>query len=230
MRFSVISILILLIAACNSGTNSQQEKESIQLPEQIPEDVESISNMDSSFVNSFIGNLKGIEKHAVRNDFYMMTSLLANKGDTISSNRMVNILKKKDEYVLGYIIEELDGRSGYMRYRPQGAEVVYTTTYWNMEAGADLIALEAWSCGPVCESEIVFTKFVNGKYSRLNAQDVIPAIDSLPSRLLPGYQPDGDPVEFRYILPRKGKNMQFCLEDNCLELIWDEGVFRLSNK
>ncbi len=213
MKVTLLIILMVCVAACNSGSNSKQKNDEVQVPVQLPEDAETISNLDSSFMKSFIINLKGIEKHIVRNDFYLMASLLAYNGDTISHNRMVDILKNTDEFVLHYNIEVLDRKAGYIRYSPRGAEVVYTSTYWNLKNGAELIGLEEWGCGPVCQSEISFTKFENGTYDKLTPQTVIPSIDALPSRLVPDYT-----------------NIQFCLEDNCIELIWSDGEFRLDNK
>jgi len=44
---------------------------------------ETITSADSTFIKSIIQQLKGIEKFAVQEDFYLLSSLLEFKGEAI---------------------------------------------------------------------------------------------------------------------------------------------------
>ena len=186
----------------------------------------SITSADSLYVVNIIKGLQGIEKYAVKNDFYLLNSLLKYKGDSITAGRIEKILLKKDDYLRTYIIEKLDIKSGYIKFSPAAAEVTYTMTYWNMKDGSKLIATESWGCGPVCQSEVRFQTFENGKYLDKDETKVIPDIEKLPGMLVPDYsEKNSDPLEFKFLLPQNGKNINFCLEKKCIELKWNEGTF-----
>ncbi|MDH5609883.1 MAG: hypothetical protein OEY56_10415, partial [Cyclobacteriaceae bacterium] len=185
---------------------------------------ETVGAADSVVVFSLIRELKGIEKYAIRDDVELLSSLLAHKGDSVGHSQTKAYLAK-EPYVNEYVFDVVDLKNGYMQYAPLGAEATYTVTYWNLSDNAKLIATEVWGCGPVCSSDIRFEKYQNGLFERVKNQDVIPGIKDLESRLVPDYDPEEEPAEFKYKLPRGGKNIQFCLDDACIELVWQNGVF-----
>ena len=187
---------------------------------------ETITAKDSAYVLAIIKELKGIEKYAVKNDFYLLSSLLNYKGDSIRYNKIKGILFKKDDYLRTFIIEKLDTKNGYIKFSPTAAEVTYTMTYWNLKDDSKLIATESWGCGPVCQSEIQFQKYVQDNYIDLERLKIIPDIEKLPMLLAPDYdEKSSDPLEFKFVLPQNGKNIDFCLDKNCIELKWNEGMF-----
>lgn len=224
--------LVTLITACGSKQTSDVSENQTETSAEKVVAIEStgITPADSAYVNSLLNQLQGIEKFGVGKNFGMLASLLAYKGDSATYQKVYNILQKKDEYVQLFNINMLDNKNGYIVYAPIGAEVTYTEVYWNMKDGSKLLATEAWGCGPVCSSDIYFTKFKDGTYTSLETATVIPDVEKLPKMLIPEYDPEeanADPIEFKYVLPQKGKNIQFCVEEKCIELIWSEGTFHL---
>ena len=188
-----------------------------------------ISPKDSAFMKSIIRELKGIQKYAIKEDFDLLAGLLEFKGDSIRHSKIKAILEKKPYYNT-YSFEVVDMKNGYIRYWLIGAEATYTVTYWNLNDNTKLIATELWTCGPVCSSEISFEKYQNGLYESLDNKDIIPDIESLPKILFPDYDPDNEPYEFKYQLPRGGKNIRFCSEEKCIELEWQNGVFKFNER
>lgn len=216
---------ILAFTSCGSSDESV-ETETVENTDLI-EPSAGISPQDSADVNSIIAELKGIEKFAVRDNYDLLLALMQHNGDERADLVKTIIEKQELDYYHTYSIIELDAGNGYIQYAPVGAEVTYTMTYWNMEDGSQLIATEAWGCGPICESDLTFSKFQNGVYELLENKDVIPEIEILPSWLVSDYDPNGEePIEFRYHLPKKGKDIEFCLEDNCVNLVLENGKFK----
>jgi hypothetical protein len=228
-NLTIALILTSISIACDSkqATHGEQTEEAVS-EEVVAMTTSGITLADSAFVNGLINQLQGIEKFGVGQSFEMLASLLAHKGDSATYQKVYDILKKKDEYVQLFTISEVDTRNGYMVYAPNYAEVTYTQVYWNMKDGSQLLATEAWGCGPVCDSSIEFMRYTDGGYTRLDLTDVIPDIGKLPKMLIPEYDPDdskADPIEFKYVLPKKGKNIRFCVDEQCIELEWNEGTF-----
>lgn len=231
---NLLAVLIFgfLIAACGSKQAPENRQAEVTEEEADAMETSGITHADSVYVNGLLDQLQGIEKFGVGKDFGMLASLLAYKGDSTTYKKIYDILQKKDEYVQLFSISALDSKNGYIVYAPSGAEVTYTKVYWNLNDGAKLLATEAWGCGPVCSSDIYFTKYKDGAYTSLETAAVIPDVESLPKMLIPEYDPEeenADPIEFKYVLPQKGKNIQFCLEQKCIELIWNEGTFLIKN-
>lgn len=189
-----------------------------------------ITAADSAYVIGIIKELKGIEMFGVGESFEMMASLLAYKEDSTRYQKVYDILQKRGEYIQTYSIRELDLKNGYFVFAPNGAEVTYTLVYWNMKDGSQLLATEAWECGPVCSSGIYFTRYKDGVFEEVANNAVIPEIERLPKMLVPEYNPDdtnADPIEFKYVLPKKGKNIRYCIDEKCIELAWNEGTFKV---
>ncbi len=229
IKYLLFSVLCIVILSCAQEENKTTESVSNLKEKEHTE--EGITTKDSAFVKSIIRELKGIEKFAVREDFELLSSLLAFKGDSIKHAKLRSILEKKDEsYYRSYLIEALDLRNGYIRYTPKQAEGIYTITYWNLDDGSKLIATEEWSCGPVCDSHLSFEKYKKGTYESLEIQKIIPEIKALPIVLLPNYVPGLEAYEFKYKLPQKGKNIRFCLNEKCVDLEWQNGTFKIKKK
>ena len=87
-----------------------------------------------------------------------------------------------------------------------------------------MIAVESWGCGPICESEISFSKHKDGVFQQLNVHDIIPEINDLP----PMIDERGDPVEYQFVLPRQGKDIKYCLAQDCITLKWSDGTFKIA--
>ncbi|MEX1001422.1 MAG: hypothetical protein WDZ35_04840 [Crocinitomicaceae bacterium] len=188
-------------------------------------------------------------------DFELYGSLLKHK----KQEKRFQELSSEITNVTGYfnLVEfiKVDPKNGYIQYAQ--AESIQTIVYWNKSDGTKLVAREITGCGPVCESSIRFMisedgstttllekidyqgmrEFKNGdfnEYSRYSdnvSSQIIPQIRELPYKIVSGYdENDFDPIEFTFVLPQKGKNIQFCLEDDCVELVWKDGVFLLDNE
>lgn len=84
-------------------------KASIDEKEEIVQ--ETISSADSIFIKSIIRQLMEIEKFAVQEDFYLLSSLLEYKGESSTHEKVIAILKKKDEYIRDHIIEVFDTKN-----------------------------------------------------------------------------------------------------------------------
>ena len=221
-------IWILLLSCFQDKKNTAEEVSDPNLKgKEFAE--EHITAEDSNFMKSIILQLKGIEKFIVKEDFEILSSLLAFKGDSINHSRVKAILEKKPYYYT-YFYDVVDIKNGYIRYMRIGTEATYTVTYWNLNDNSKLIVTELWTCGPVCSSYLSFEKYQNGIYESLENQEIIPEIENLPKILLPDYDPRNEPYEFKYKLPQGGKNIQFCLDEKCIELEWQNGIFKIIEK
>ncbi len=225
----LITLVLLTIHGCSQkadGDDNQNES----LIEEIEESTSSagfvsrpMSHEDSLFFESKLSALKGIEKYAIGRSYYMLSSVLGFKGEEAAYKRTREILESLEEYPTFFQILELDVNNGYIKYAPIGAEVTYTEVYWNLKDGSQLIARESWGCGPICESEISFVMHKDGAFQNLNVLDIIPEINELP----PMIDETGDPVEYQFVLPRNGKDIKYCLEEDCITLQWKEGTFEV---
>jgi len=231
VKHLLFSALCIVFLSCTQEENKTTESVSNTNLKDKELAEEGITTKDSAFVKSIIRELKGIEKFAVKEDFELLSGLLAFKGDSIKHAKVKSILEKKGEsYYRTYLIEALDMRNGYIRYTPEQAEGTYTITYWNLDDGSKLIATEEWSCGPVCESYLSFEKYQKGIYESLENQKIIPGIKGLAKILLPNYVPGLESYEFKYKLPQRGKNILFCLNEKCVDLVWKNGIFKIKKK
>ncbi len=220
-----IVLLLPLILSCSQSNTSTSADDDASAEETVSASFSSrpLSHEDSAYFHSLIDNLKGIEKFAVGENFYFLASVLRSKGETKDHEKAMNILSGfvEDPSFQLPLISELDSKNGYIRYAPPGAEVTYTMVYWNLKDGSQVIATESWACGPICESEIFFTKYEKGNYRSLELTDVIPQINELP----PTVDESGDPVEYQFVLPKQGKDIKYCLDEKCITLKWSEGRF-----
>jgi hypothetical protein len=232
-----IHLFLLVLIACSPGTtsNSEQEENSEQSEEineieprsdsaeyaaPIPTE---FTHEDSTYLNEQISRLSGIEQFAVRDNYFLYVSLLEKQGDSTKASKIKNLIEKSVEYPYYFTITTLDPGNGYIAYYIQEESV--TQCYWNLTDGGRLIGTERLGCGPVCESYISFEKYYMGEYTLLALEDVIPGYERLNEMLVPDIEEQMDPFEFRYILPQRGRDMKFCLEEDCILLKWNDGSF-----
>ena len=216
INYLLFSIICILSLSCAQKNKTPEEK--------------ATSTSDSAFIKSIIQELKGIEKFAVQDNFYLLSSILEFKGDSSRHEKIKASLQKENEYIQEYYIELLDSKNGYIRFAPKHAEATYTICYWNLENDYKLIATEIMGCGPVCSSTIEFQKFKDGVYQSIENIEIIPEIKNLPQMLVPDYDEEiegSEPYEFKYELPQEGKNILFCLDNYCIELQWNNGIFEI---
>ncbi len=224
-----ISLLILLVLGCSQKPDgdSNQDESVLEEAEESAASVgfvpTPITHGDSIYFESQLSALSAIEKYAIGGNYYMLSSVLGFKGEEAAYKRTREILESIEEYPTFFQIMELDVKNGYIVYAPVGAEVTYTKVYWNLKDGSQLIALESYACGPICESEISFVKHKDGAFQNLNAADIIPEINKLP----PMIDKNGDPVEYKFVLPQEGKDIKYCLAEDCITLKWNEGTFEV---
>ena len=237
MKTSFVFICLLVLSFSCKPQSSQTEDttdESAEMDasekviEESAEEVRrTIARSDSVMVNSLIEELKGIEKYAVRDNYYMLAAVLEKEGDSIASGKVLALLEDIFDYPRLIDVTVLDARNGYIEFYPRGTEAFVTMCYWNVSDGSKLIGTEVVGCGPVCESELSFTKYEDGVYEQLEVNEIVSDFDQLPGMLVDDYASQVDPFEFRYLLPQKGKDIRFCLEDDCAVLKWQDGGFEI---
>ena len=241
--FCLLTILVLAIS-CSSNSNSgdtsesypeEVAEESAEVIEQMadaPEEVEAVkvlSAADSASLNDYINELKGIDKFFVRESYKRLLKLFERKEDDRLDN-IRNILEGVELDEPDYIIGLYEPKNGYLVYEPGPVSVMIDMVYWNVSDNSQLIAIQTRSCGPVCDLEISFLSYKEGTYTELDTNDVIPDLTMLSKKLVPEYDPDdknADPIEFRFMLPRKGKDLKYCVDSNCVNLKWMDGKFVL---
>ncbi len=228
IRMKIIQFFFCLIFFLFFGYDCRIYSHENNLPEVLLDAIDSskiITAADSALVHSKIQKLKGIEKYAVKDGFSLLASILKYKGDNAGYEKVIAILKKQYEYPQEFTILALDNVNGYIKFAPNGADVTYTMTYWNLSDGSVLIAAEDFGCGPVCSSSISFSSYKNGSYQNLENEKIIPGMKKLPVMLVPDYDESQEPLEFQYVLPKTGKNIEYCLNGKCIEMQFRDGVF-----
>jgi hypothetical protein len=185
---------------------------------------------DSVAMKKIIEGLSAIEKFAVLEDYYLLSSLLKFKGDSLLYEKVIAVLSKRGDFIERYDINLLDTRSGYINYGERGADIDYIKTYWNLKDGYKLVATEEWVCSTVCDSNLRFQKFKDGTYQTIESTVMIPGMERLAEILAPDSKDDGEPDEFRFVLPQKGQNIMFCLDKTCIELKWNGEIFEIRDE
>jgi hypothetical protein len=210
----------------NNGANySQEEMIEVSQGEFISRD------FDKMKYQPIIDELKGIEKHYVQNDLFKLNSLLRfNNDDRFQA--LENDLKAKYEEKSIIKIHLLDTKNGYIEFERLQTIVVeeckQSMVYWNKSDGGILIAHEMNCCTMFCDGSISFESYdkESQSYVSIDSKEIVPQIDSLKS-LQPINYIEGDGFDTKYTLPQKGKNIRYCVESNCLELVWQDGIFSI---
>ncbi|GAB4247956.1 MAG: hypothetical protein Tsb0034_27300 [Ekhidna sp.] len=220
-------LLFLLFAISCSQTNSQSEATSESEETEQPE-VAAFEGVDfdSTAYLAIIGDLTGIEKFYVQDDLYRLHGLLKYKEDERHS-QLESDLTKKFEYPTFINVTLLDAKNGYIEFNRAQTECEMAMVYWNKSDGTKLIGSSETCCTMFCEGEVSFSQYDPNQdsYQSLNLNEVIIDYDSIQSLRPEGYEEGG--FDYTYTLPQQGKNLRYCVGETCLELQWDDGLFRL---
>ncbi|MEL6536577.1 MAG: hypothetical protein AAFQ98_14260 [Bacteroidota bacterium] len=240
MKYLPILFVALFWQGCSPKPSSDAESS-----EEVPEEVEmaeettqpeadeeeilvALSAADSTTLNGMLSELKGIDKFFVVDSYYRLQAILAQKEDP-RAEEVAQLLEgiETDEPTL-YFIEKYQPKDGYLSYTPGPVEVFIEMVYWNVTDGSQLIGYQALSCGPVCDVELSFNSYRNGVYESLPVEEVLSASQAdMSEKLAPGYMEDDEPYEFVFQFPLQGKDLKYCLEEECLVLAWNDGTFTL---
>ncbi|WP_421873455.1 hypothetical protein [Marinoscillum sp.] len=182
-------------------------------------------------IASVMDELSGIEKYYVRNDLRKLHGLLKFKKDDRLSNYSSQ-LEKLDESAGSVLnVTLLDAPNGYIEYSESMNECDEAMVYWNKTNGEKLIGHVTNCCTMFCDGSIDFKLYQpdSKSYTRVNGGDIVEGLDLVKS-LRPEGHIEGDGYDSEYILPQKGKNIRYCVgEDRCLDLIWQDGTFVVSD-
>lgn len=207
----------------NYSTYSQEGMIEISKGEFISRD------FDKMKYQPIIEELRGIEKHYVQNDLFKLNSLLQFNNDD-RYQALENDLKAKYEEESFFKILLLDTRNGYIEFERLQTivteECKQSMVYWNKNDGGIVIAHEMNCCTMFCDGSISFQTYNKNSqsYVSIDSKEIVPQIDSLES-LQPINYIDGDGFDTKYTLPENGKNIRYCAESNCLQLVWQDGIF-----
>lgn len=186
---------------------------------------------DKKKYQPIIDELKGIEKHFVKNDLPKLLGLLKYNNDD-RYKTLENELNAKYEDKSFIKIHLTDIKNGYIEFEKLENIIVeeckQSMVYWNKSNGDILIAHEMKCCTMFCDGSISF-QIYNKKsqsYVSIESKVIIPQIDSLKS-LKPMNHIEGDGFDTKYSLPQKGKNIRYCVEQDCIDLIWQDGTFSI---
>ena len=229
-------VLVFLLSACQQPVDQEEthfdEVKKTEEVEKVTDDesnehsqLNSLTEKDSSYLDSLINELNGIDQFFVKNSYKRLLAILEEKEDQ-NVSKVNEILQKVSINEPEYYIEKYLPRNGYIAYTPGPVEVFVEMVYWNKSDGSQLIATQSRSCGPVCDMEISFESYKDGSYEKKNG--VIPDQIMLSEKLVPGSTTDdSEPYEFYFKFPIEGKDLQYCIGEACLTLEWSDGVFVL---
>lgn len=181
---------------------------------------------------AIIDELKGLEKYYVQNDLFKLHSLLKFKKD-MRYQALENHLNKQFEHASYFNIQTLDMQNGYVEFESLEANecTKLSMCYWKESNGDILIGHIMNCCTMFCESDISFKGYSKNYpyYTTVRNKIVIPEIDYLKT-IKPDGHIDGDGYDEKYILPKEGKNIRYCVETKCTELVWKDGTFSITKE
>jgi hypothetical protein len=225
---ALVSTLVsfLLLLSCHQDQKNNTEKSAT---EKIEEEITTTNVVEQevalSQYASIINELKGIEKFFVQDNLYNLQGLLKFKNDK-RYLALENDLKKKNESPPFINITLLDNHNGYIAFYEDQTECRQVMVFWNKPNKDILISYVQTCCTMFCESDISFLLYSQNDqtYIPIKKEDVINNIAAIISKRPKNYiENEGYNCEF--ILPRTGKNIRYCLEENCIDLIWQDGIF-----
>jgi len=227
MKNLIIAILVLIVVfGCSQNSAKKQETLSSKESASSKSQNGSFEFLDSASVNSMINKLQGIEKYAVKDNYYTFAKLLKFKDDEKNYQGIIKLLGTKEH---GYI-ENLDRKNGFIVYNDSHkGDRVITVTYWNKSDGSKLVGtVDAFSDGMALESSISFELFHDGNYVRQELRQIIPELKSVYGIVNAAIPEDLEFYSNSWVLPNSGKNINYCVENECVELLWNDGVFLIS--
>lgn len=182
------------------------------------------------WADSLTESLSGIERYILDGSLLTLQSLMISKGDDEAELRLETLLGEMDERPNGRFIQMLDPEAGYGEASSAVGETYYTVTYWRVSDGSHLIATESRGCGPACSSELSFSRFDGEVITPVDIAEVMPDTVSVREMLVP--DPEPEPYELLWLLPRQGKDIRYCLyhgDGDCVELLWRDGSFTVGD-
>ena len=198
------------------------------------------------FIKQFVQGVKGIER------YYLLISI---DNQSVSLSKIESLLKYHKEKVpnalkrlqqsvapaqMVFNINKINKRAGYMSTQCAGCEVSNRYVYWSINKATKLMGIVSSTCGPICESSLMFVKF-NGD------QQVDAKIEDYASQITPKFflkdktntaYLEQDAWEVSITLPEVGTDILFKLDNvnnkevfqgNCIKLLWQKplGTFKL---
>lgn len=217
--------LLNCLVSCSSGQEEERENSQEMQKETIAEEI--ATEFDRSVYDEIISELKGIEKHYVKDDLFRLLSLLEYKSDG-HALRLKAELEKMGEPERSETIMTLDNSNGYLMHN-YGAQADVEMTYWNLSNGNQLIS-ETFIYRSNSPEDISFELYdaKEKQYKSLKIREVIPQyeeLETMASSMDPSMGVDGGCI---FTLPRNGINISFCADDQCIDLIWQDGTFILN--
>jgi len=192
-------------------------------------------DFDPDQSKALLKELKGIEKFYVQDDLYRLYSLLKFKNDNRYEDLERGLEKEHASFnpiLSSYSILLIDTKNGYMEFNESGADIYYAMTYWNKSYGDKLIGKSTKICSMVaCHTSISFQLYEKDTqtYIPKETSEIIIEIDALKKLRPEGFKEgDDEYYDSGYILPQKGKNIRYCVDEKCLDLIWQDGTFSIS--
>lgn len=244
LKTTVLISAMVLICSCqqseNGGTQTKNNVNSAKrntvqintshLEEAQHKEIPNDDTVKKDDYQSIINSLKGIEKHYVQNNLFKLHSLLKYNKDE-RSKKLEDSLTRNNEHSYFFEIQKIDQQNGYIEFEVlQATECTKSSMcYWNKSNGDALIGTVNDCCTMFCQSDITFEIYHknNQSYTSVAVKKIIPDIDVLKS-FRPKRYIDGDGYDEKYTLPRKGKNISYCVDTDCLDLIWKDGVFSVT--
>lgn len=226
-KFSYLFLLVLVACQSNDNTEEITITDENHPKEAVAEllDQPSENYIDTLKYLKIIQELEGIEKFYVNNDLLRLHSLLKYKNDELHIT-LESDLKGNKDYLDYFIILERDVVNGYIKFQKANTESMDYMTYWNQKNGDKLIAHVSEEQTMFISSSISFKVYnsTEDTYSMIENEKIIPEINELYS-LKPKNHIDGDGYDLSIVLPKKGKNINYCVTEECIELLWNDGTF-----
>lgn len=231
LKLSFCLSLAFIFSACQQEqkTNDEETTEEVvkevTATERITEESFESIDFEPNHYKAIIKELKGIEKFFVQDDLLKLYSLLKYKDDS-RYKALKDDLQSKYEYPQYFVINLLDTKNGYIEFAKPQTECRHIMVYWNKSNGEKLIVNSLLCCTMFCDGDLTFQIYDdnNESFTSVEIKEIIPDIEYLWS-IRPENLIEGDGYDSEIILPRNGKNIRYCVEEKCLDLIWQDGTF-----
>merc|ERR1711991_512081 len=98
--------------------------------------------------------------------------------------------------------------------------------YWNLSNGEQLIGRAENCCTMFCDGDVYFQSYAEEDgYVKRDVNLVIPEYNNLRKLMPDGHVEEDGGYDTSIKLPKEGKNIEYCIDDDCKELIWKNGIF-----
>ena len=233
---NALSILTFVVVLFSCTQSEKETDKKVDLTEEVDTSIEEEAEVTAEDENEsqptdidmeeFTKDLPWIEKFFVKDDPLRLYSLLKYKED----DRYIQIyetLRSQGELFPETIVE-LDNKNGFIKFFQPSTDCHTTLVYWNQSNGAKLIGKGINCCTMFCEGDIYFEVYdEDSGYTKLDVNHVIPEYKKLRSTMPDGHSIEDGGYDNSIELPRKGMDIQFCIEGDCKVLIWNDGKFIL---